>query len=145
MRWRVLMVATLLSGCHPKPPDLAAAFQLLQHGKPAEARREYDEIAKRKDATPAEKIRALVGAALACDKLDDAAGARARLEHAVVTEVPGVTEGAFYYLAEHLRSIDRPRALNLYYRAAAGAQANLNKAFPYQAATQRILELSLSL
>jgi len=141
---RLLPALALLAACHPKPPDLGGAFQLLQHGHPADARRAYDAIAQRKDAAPAEKVRALIGGALASDHLEDPAGARERLERAILVEVPGVTESALYYLGEHLRAIDRPRALNLYYRAAAGAQANLDKAFPYQAATQRILELSLS-
>jgi hypothetical protein len=139
-----MMAAALLAACHAKPPDLGGAFQMMEHGHPADARREYDAIAQRKDATPAEKVRALVGAALASDRMEDAAGARDRLERAITIDVPGVTEAALYYLAEHVKVTDRPRALNLYYRAAAGAQANLDKAFPYQAATQRLLELSLS-
>src|SRR5207248_1827207 len=74
------------------------------------------------DASETERVQALTAAARACDKLDDADGARDRLERAVAHEVPGVTEPAMFELAERLRERDRARALSLYYRAAAGAE-----------------------
>jgi hypothetical protein len=137
-----LAFALLLASCIP--PKLDDAQHLLESGDPHVARREFDAIARHKKSSPEQKVRALVGASLACDKLEDFHGARDRLERAINIWVPGATEAALYYLAEHIRASDRPRALNLYYRAAAEAEHNLNRGFPYQAATQRLLELSLS-
>jgi hypothetical protein len=103
----------------------------------------YDRVAARADATAGERARALTAGALACDRLGDAAGARQRLERAVEREVPGVTEPALYYLAERIVKEDRGRALNLYYRAAAGAERHRARGFPYREAMARIVELSL--
>jgi hypothetical protein len=134
-----------LVGCTPAPRvALERAQARLAKGGVRDAVRELDAIAARRDATPAERTEALTTAALASDRLGDAAGARRRLERAIEHEVPGVTESALFYLAERLRVEDRGRALNLYYRAAAGAEKHRSGGFPYQAAMDRILQLSVS-
>jgi hypothetical protein len=144
-RVRCFLVAVVLTAACAAPPRVALgrADRALAAGAWPEALAAYDALAARKDAVPAERALALTGAAQACDHLDDPAGARARLEQAVATEVPGVIEPALYYLAEHLRATDRARALNLYYRAAAGAEKH-GGSFPYRAAMERILQLSLA-
>jgi hypothetical protein len=58
--------------------------------------------------------------------------------------VLGVIEPIEYELAEKLRERDRARAMSLYYRAAAGAEKNRSGGFPYRAAMDRILQLSMS-
>jgi hypothetical protein len=103
-----------------------------------------DHVAARTDASTADRVRALTGAAHACDQLGDPDGARRRLEQAITPEIPGVTEPAMYELAEHLRESDRARALSFYYRAAAGAEKHRAGGFPYRAAMDRILQISLS-
>jgi hypothetical protein len=103
----------------------------------------YDRVAARKDAKVAEKLQALLDGGDVCDRLDDGAGASARLERAITLEAPGLTEKAMFYLAEHIRKSDRPRALNLYYRAAAIAERS-GGGFPYKIAMDRIMQLSLS-
>jgi hypothetical protein len=105
------------------------------------ARDDYDRAAARKHASEAEHAQALLGAARACERLDDTAGARTRLERAITVEVPGTTELAMFELADLIRTSDRARALNLYYRAAAGAQKR-GGAYPYREAMDRILQLS---
>jgi tetratricopeptide (TPR) repeat protein len=115
----------------------------FERGQWQEAVRAYDEAAGAR-ATPAERARALTRAALACEHLNAMAGARERLERAVEPDVPGASEPALYHLAELVRAEDPARALNLYYRAAAGAEKHLHGAFPYRAATDRILQLSMS-
>jgi hypothetical protein len=103
----------------------------------------YDKVAARKDAKVAEKLQGLLDGADVCDRLQDDGGARARLERAINMEAPGLTEKAMFYLAEHIRRSDRPRAMNLYYRAAAIAERN-GGGFPYKVAMDRIMQLSLS-
>src|SRR5579859_4608734 len=103
----------------------------------------YDRVAARKDAKTAEQLQALLDGADVCDRLEDFDGARARLERGITLEAPGLTEKAMFYLAEHLRKSDRPRAMNLYYRAAAIAERN-GGGFPYKIAMDRIMQLSLS-
>jgi hypothetical protein len=49
-----------------------------------------------------------------------------------------------FELAERLRDRDRARALSLYYRAAGGAEKHRAGGFPYRAAMDRILQLSMS-
>jgi hypothetical protein len=58
--------------------------------------------------------------------------------------VPGVIEPIQYELAERLRDRDRARAVSLYYRAAAGAEKHRAGGFPYRAAMDRLLQLSMS-
>ena len=69
-----------------------------------------------------------------------AAAARAAVAH----DVPGLVEPAQFELAERLRNNDRGRALSLYYRAAGGADKYRNRAWPYKAAMDRILQISMS-
>ena len=115
-----------------------------QAGRAAQALRRFDAVAARKDAGDAERIEALLGAAHACDALHDEACARQRLERAVARDVPGLVEPAQFELAERLRNDDRGRALSLYYRAAGGAEKYRNRAWPYKAAMDRILQISMS-
>jgi hypothetical protein len=103
----------------------------------------YDGVAARKDSKPPEKLQALLDAADVCDRLEDFGGARSRLERAVTVEAPGLTEKAMFYLAEHVQKSDRPRALNLYYRAAAIAERH-GGGFPYKIAMDRIMQFSVS-
>jgi hypothetical protein len=140
------MLAVLVASCGPppRPIDLAEAQRRLERGEWRGAVEDFDVIAARPGATPAEKVRAWIGAALACERLPDERGARARLERAVAAEVPGESEPAMYYLADRLRTEDRARALNLYYRAAAGAEKHRSGGFPYRAAMDRILQLSMT-
>jgi len=133
-----------LAGC-------AAAPKLMLERADARARAEdlrgalklYDQVAARKDARAADKLQALIDGADVCDRLQDPGAARERLEKAITLEAPGRTEKAMYYLAEHLKRLDRARALNLYYRAAAIAERN-GGGFPYKIAMDRIMELSVS-
>jgi hypothetical protein len=133
-----------VSGCPAARMNLQGAEAQLHAGAFKRALAEYDAIAAHPAATPAERVQALTGAALACDKLGDTIGARERLERAIVPEVPGASEPAMYYLADHLRATDRGRALNLYYRAAAGSEKHRHGGFPYRAAMDRIVQLSMS-
>lgn len=144
MRAALVGLGLLVAACAGSVPvALARADARLNSGAWHEALVAYDAVAARAMAGTADQVRALVGGAQACDHLDDAAGARARLERAAVREIPGVTEPAFYYLAEHVQGVDRARALNLYYRAAAGAEKR-GGGFPYRAAMDRIVQLSVA-
>jgi hypothetical protein len=127
-------------------PDvaLARARADAQAGRAAVALRRFDALAARKDASDAVRIDALVGAAHACDALHDEACARARLERAITHDVPGLVEPALFELAERVRLDDRDRAMSLYYRAAGGAEKYRNRGWPYQAAMDRILQISMS-
>jgi hypothetical protein len=128
------------------PPRVALerAQADAQAGRAAVALRRFDAVAARKDAGAAERVEALLGAAHACDALRDEACARARLERAVADDAPGLVEPALFELAERLRNEDRGRALSLYYRAAGGAEKYRNGAWPYKAAMDRILQISMS-
>ena len=135
----------LLAGCAAVPRvALERAEAEAQAGHAELARSRYDAIAARKDVSDAERIAALMGAARASDALGDADGARVRLERAVERDVPGVVEPAEYELAERLRDHDRARALSLYYRTAGGSEKYRAGGFPYRAAMDRILQISLS-
>jgi hypothetical protein len=141
----VLLASLLLAACAGTPRqaiDRAAANARAGRARAALVR--FDAAAARKDASDAERLEALVGAAHACDALGDADGARARLERAVEHDVPGAVEPVEYELAERLRDQDHARALGLYYRAAAGAERHRAGGFPYHAAMDRILQMSLA-
>lgn len=139
------MLSTLLCGaCATPRAALERAQDDAQAGRAAAALRRFDAVAARKDAGDADRIAALMGAARACDALHDEACARARLERAVAHDVPGLVEPALFELAERLRNEDRGRAMSLYYRAAGGAQKYRNGGWPYKAAMDRIVEISLS-
>jgi hypothetical protein len=138
----VLALAAACAGTPRAAIDRATAEAAAGHARAALGR--FDAAAARKDASDAERIEALVGAAHACDALGDSDGARARLERAVERDVPGVVEPVEYELAERLRDRDRGRALSLYYRAAGGAEKYRAGGFPYKAAMDRILQISMS-
>jgi hypothetical protein len=140
----VCVAAALVAGCATPKAALERAEAEAQAGRTRQALRHFDAVAARKDAGGAERIAALVGAAHACDALRDDACARTRLERAVVYDVPGAVEPALFELAERLRVDDRDRALTLYYRAAGGAQKYRNGGWPYKAAMDRIVQISLS-
>jgi hypothetical protein len=143
-RVRSLSLLLLAAACAPSVPALLERGSLrAQHDDWRAARDSYDTAAARKDATVTERAQAWLGAARACERLEDEAGARARLERAVAADVPGVTEPALFYLAELVRPSDRARALNLYYRAAAGAEKH-GGGFPYKEAMDRIVQMSLT-
>lgn len=144
---RALVLSALLAvgACAGTPrAALERAQADAQAGRAAVALRRFDAVATRKDAGDAERIEALVGAARACDALHDEACARARLEAAVARDVPGLVEPALFELAERVRNEDRGRAMSLYYRAAGGAQKYRNGGWPYKAAMDRIVEISMS-
>jgi hypothetical protein len=139
----MLLASSLAWGCAHGVWSLAGAEQKLKDGDSRGARDEYDRLARRAK-TPADRANALTGAALACRAIGDATCTHDRLEKAILPEIPGVTEVPLYYLAESLEKVDRARAMNLYYRAASSAERNRGRGFPYQAATDRILKLSMS-
>jgi hypothetical protein len=146
-RARPLVLSALLAvaACAGTPrAALDRAQAEAQAGHAAVALRRFDAVAARKDAGDAERIEALLGAAHACDALHDEACARQRLERAVARDTPGLVEPAQFELAERLRNDDRGRALSLYYRAAGGAEKYRNRAWPYKAAMDRILQISMS-
>jgi hypothetical protein len=138
----VLLCALGCAGTARQAIDRAAADAHAGHARAALAR--FDAVAARADASDGERLEALVGAAHACDTLGDDSGARARLERAIERDVPGAVEPVEYELAERLREQDRARALGLYYRAAAGAERNRAGGFPYRAAMDRILQMSMA-
>jgi len=140
----VVAVLLLLAGCVVPRVALDDAQQDLEHRRFRAALSRFDRVARSRRATDAERARALTGAALACERLGDLDGARARLEQAISPEVPGASEVALFELAELEHVRDRARSLSLYYRAAAGAQKNLGGRFPYHEASNRIIELSNS-
>jgi hypothetical protein len=140
-----LVAVVAVGGCAGTPKvALERAQADAQAGHAAEALRRFDAVAARKDAAAGERIEALLGAMHACDALHDDACARARLERAVADDVPGLVEPALFELAERVRNEDRGRALSLYYRAAGGAEKYRNGAWPYKAAMDRILQISMS-
>jgi len=141
--WCLALVLGLAAAC-PVPParGLADARARLARGEVKHALADLDRLGARRDVPPAERVEAWTEGARACERLGDEPGARARLEQAVQAEVPGASEPAMYYLADRVRFEDRARALNLYYRAAAGAEKHRARGFPYRAAMDRILELS---
>ena len=141
-----LVAATAVtSACAGTPrAALDRAQAEAQAGHAAAALRRFDAVAARKQAGDAERIEALLGATHACDALHDEACARARLERAIEHDVPGLVEPALFELAERLRNEDHGRAMSLYYRAAGGAQKYRNGGWPYKAAMDRIVEISMS-
>jgi hypothetical protein len=132
-----------LTGCPGRPWSLQPAEERLAAGDARGAREAFDTLAKTA-ATPADRVAALTGAGLACDKLGDDTCVRDRLGRASEPLVPGASEPAMYHLGRFLERSDRARALNLYYRAAASAEKNRARGFPYQAAMDRILQLSMN-
>ena len=141
----LVAVAVATVGCAGTPRvALDRAQAEAQAGHAAVALRRFDAVAARKDVGDAERIEALIGASHACDTLHDEACARARLERAVERDVPGVVEPALFELAERVRNEDHGRAMSLYYRAAGGAQKYRNGGWPYKAAMDRIVEISMS-
>ena len=141
----LVAIAFVATACAGTPRQAIARAQLdARAGRTAVALRRYDAAAARKDASDGDRLDALVGAAHACDALGDPDGARGRLERAVTLDVPGAVEPVEYDLAERLRDQDHARALALYYRAAAGAERHRAGGFPYHAAMDRILQMSLA-
>jgi membrane-bound lytic murein transglycosylase B len=133
------------AGCAAAPPvALERAQAEAQAGRPARALQRFDAIAARKDVSDTDRIDAFMGAAHACDALQDVACARVRLERAVERDIPGKVEPALFELAERVVQEDRGRALSLYYRAAGGAEKYRERAWPYKAAMDRILQISMS-
>lgn len=133
-----------LVACATPEVALERARADAQAGHAAAALRHFDAVAARKDAGDAARFDALMGASHACDALHDEACARARLERAIARDVPGLVEPALFELAERVRLEDSARAMSLYYRAAGGADKYRNRAWPYQAAMDRILQISMS-
>jgi hypothetical protein len=141
----LLVSLSLAAACAGTPRQAIDRAAVDAHaGRAQAALQRYDATAARKDASDLERLDALVGAAHACDALGDSDGARARLERAIEHDVPGAVEPVEYELAERLRDHDHARALGLYYRAAAGAEQHRAGGFPYHAAMDRILQMSLS-
>jgi hypothetical protein len=148
-RWEIWMsigvTAVALAGCAVTPRvAIERATASAGEGKARAALEQFDAVALRRDLSDSERIEALVGAAHACDQLGDGECARSRLERAVDRDVPGLVEPVEFELAERLRDRDPGRALSLYYRAAGGAEKHRAGGFPYRAAMDRILQLSMS-
>jgi hypothetical protein len=144
LRRGVGLVLVLLACAGTPHVALERARQRLAGGQPEKALAAYDAIAARPRLSDEERLAALLGAAHACDRLNDPEAARLRLERAIERDLPGKIEAVEFELAERLRDHDRARALSLYYRAASGAEKNLNGAFPYRAAMDRIMQLSIN-
>lgn len=141
----VLALAASTAACAVTPTvALERAQAEAQAGRPELALKRFDTIAARKDASDEERIQACMGAAHACDALKDEACARTRLERAIERDVPGKVEPALFELAERVVHEDRGRALSLYYRAAGGAEKYRDRAWPYKAAMDRIVQISMS-
>ena len=140
----LVLSALFVAGCATPKVALERAQADAQAGRAQVALRHFDAVAARKDAVAAERTEALLGASRACDALHDEACARPRLERAVADDVPGLVEPALFELAERVRNEDRGRALSLYYRAAGGAEKYRHGAWPYKAAMDRILQISMS-
>ena len=145
-RGRSLVLSALFAVACAGTPRVALerAKEDARAGRAAVALRRFDAIAARKDASDATRIDALLAAARACDALHDEACAREHLERAVARDVPGLVEPALFELAERVRIEDANRAMSLYYRAAGGAEKYRNRGWPYQAAMDRILQISMS-
>jgi hypothetical protein len=142
---RAVVLLLLVVACAGTPRvALERARHKLASGQPRQALEAYDEIAARARVSDEERLEALLGAAHACDRLNDPEAARARLEQAIERDLPGKIEAVEFELAERLRDHDRAHALSLYYRAAAGAEKHLGGAFPYRAAMDRIMQLSIN-
>jgi hypothetical protein len=136
----VVALVALASGC---APTLAEAERLVASGRTGRAAHLFDRIAARAPTGSATKVRALTRAAELAIARGDERAARERLEAAIAPEVPGESEPALYLLARLLERDDRPRALSLYYRAAASAETQRARGYPYAEATGRILQLSM--
>jgi hypothetical protein len=140
---KIVLLALWLAGCAAPKLMLEQADKRARENDLHGALKLYDRVAARKDARPRDQVQALLDGADVCDRLEDSGCARKRLERAITIDALGLTEKAMFYLAEHLRRSDRPRAMNLYYRAAALAERN-GRGFPYKIAMDRIMELSVS-
>jgi hypothetical protein len=141
----VLVAAATAAGCRVTPAvALQKAEAERQAGRAAQALVKFDAIAARKDASDVDRIAANLGAVRACDALRDETCARAHLERAIAKDVPGEIEPALFELAERIVNEDHGRALNLYYRAAGGAEKYRARGWPYKAAMDRILQISMS-
>jgi len=139
----VAVVIVLFAGGVGCAPTLADAERLATTGRAQDAARAFDRVAASSPTGSTTKVRALTrGAELALARGDERA-ARERLEAAIAPEVPGESEPALYLLARTLERTDRPRALSLYYRAAASAERHRQRRSPYPEATGRILQLSM--
>jgi uncharacterized protein HemY len=140
MRW--ILCALLAAGCGPRVSTLDQAERFLRTGRARDALGLYVDLASSADAKV--KVQAATGAARAAQKLHDTIAARRWLERAVaLPDTPDASEEAYFEYAELLRADgDKPRALNYYYRAAAGAQAHRAGGYPYQLAVQAIAVLS---
>jgi hypothetical protein len=138
----VTLVALTLgvAGC---APTLADAERLAATGRAVDAARAFDRIAASSPTGSAAKVRALTRSAELAIARGDERAARERLEAAIAPELPGESEPALYLLARLLERTDRPRALSLYYRAAASAERHRGRGSPYPEATGRILQLSM--
>ncbi len=139
-----LLLLVIAGSCASQLGDLPDADKTFAAGAWHQAITRYDAAARRPELTPAERVHAWTNAGLACEKIHAPEAARLRYEHAIDPEIPTASEAALYYLAELIRDRDSARALNLYYRAAASAEKNLAREFPYRNATDRILQLSMS-
>ncbi len=131
-----------LVACKPDGRSLDEAERWLRTGRFVDARARYIDLTASRDARV--KVLAWVGAARASARLRDHNAARLYLERAAaLPEVPGASEEAYFELAEHLRRDgEHARALNYYYRAAAGAEKHRARGWPYQQAITAIATMS---
>jgi len=144
VRLTLVALALALAACPAPRVTIESAAHRADRGELRAALGDYDAIAGARETSTEDRVRAWTAGALVCERLRDAEGARRRLESAVAADVAGQSEPAMYYLGDLLREPDRARALNLYYRAAAGAEKHRAGGFPYHAAMDRILQLSMT-
>jgi hypothetical protein len=144
VRRTLLALVLLVAACPAPRVTIESAAARANRGELGAALGDYDRIVRARETAAVDRVRAWTAGALVCERLRDLDGERRRLEAAVAADVAGQSEPAMYYLADLLRDEDRARALNLYYRAAAGAEKHRAGGFPYRASMDRILQLSMT-
>ena len=134
--WAILLVRS----CGPAN-SLDQADRFYRTGRYPDAFKSYRDLATDGDAKV--RVKAMIGAGRAANRLHDVSQARRFLAGAVAeAEIPGVSEDAYFEYAERLRADGEvASAQQFYYRAAAGAERNRNKTHPYQAAINAIMTL----
>ena len=138
----LLAAAPLCGGCRNERAAIEEASALVRAGRVADGRARFERLAGSRDQRT--RVLASLGAARASFQLRDEPSWRRWLERAAADpEVPGASEEAYFELAEMLRRDgDRSRALNFYYRAAAGAERERRR-FLYQRAIQAIAAMGM--
>ena len=121
--------------------SLDQAERCLRTGRYPDALRSFADLTHDKD--PKVRLRALVGAGRAAERLRDVTSARRYFMRAAAEpEIAGQSEEAYFEYARRLdRDGDAARALPFYLAAVAGADKNRARAFPYQLALESAARL----